>query len=299
MNNLNALFDQFCLERQFVKNLSPCTIAFNQNYHRLFVRFLENQKKAFSELEEIRVEDVLKFLVHGKRTRNWKTSTQYAAWKSIKVFWNWLWRNEYIASNIMDRVPAPRQGHPLPKPLNKSDALALLDLTYKQANSEFLKRRNRLMFAMMLFAGLRLSETIDLQINHLDLNERVIHVHHGKGAKDRLVPISARLEFLIQDYLAIRVAMKPSRLLFFSENSQRKLTPSAVKWLAAKISKLTQIKFSCHRFRHTFATLLVEGGVELFSLSRLMGHANIRTTIRYLATSTQTLKRELDKHPLI
>jgi site-specific recombinase XerD len=75
-------------------------------------------------------------------------------------------------------------------------------------------------------------------------------------------------------------------------------TKSGIKRLDKKISKTSGIKFSLHKPRHTFATLMLEGGCDIYSLSRMMGHSDIKTTTIYLAASAEHLREQMLKHPM-
>lgn len=73
---------------------------------------------------------------------------------------------------------------------------------------------------------------------------------------------------------------------------------SGIKRLVEKISKTSQVKFTIHKHCHTFATLMLEGGCDIYSLSKMMGHSDIKTTTVYLAASAEHLREQILKHPL-
>jgi site-specific recombinase XerD len=76
------------------------------------------------------------------------------------------------------------------------------------------------------------------------------------------------------------------------------LTETGIKRLVEAIREASGIKFTIHKLRHTFATLMLEGGCDIFSLSKMMGHSDIKTTTIYLAASAEHLRAQMIKHPL-
>lgn len=85
---------------------------------------------------------------------------------------------------------------------------------------------------------------------------------------------------------------------FFASSKNMGLTRTGLRNLVALIQKASNMNFSLHKLRHTFATLMIEGGCDIYSLSRMMGHADIKTTTIYLAASPEHLRSQMVKHPL-
>ena len=88
------------------------------------------------------------------------------------------------------------------------------------------------------------------------------------------------------------------QLSFASANLDMGLSESGLLRLIKRIKTITGIKYSCHTLRHTFATLMLEGGTDIYSLSRMLGHTNIKTTTIYLYASVEHLRSQMSKHPL-
>lgn len=93
-------------------------------------------------------------------------------------------------------------------------------------------------------------------------------------------------------------AYKTCPEFFTSYTYNQGITDSGLKRLIVKINKASGIKLASHKLRHTFATLMLEGGCDIYSLSKLMGHNNISTTTIYLNASAQLLREQISKHPL-
>ena len=158
-------------------------------------------------------------------------------------------------------------------------------LHYYQGRN-FLNIRNRTMIALFFDTGMRLTEVMTLRPEQIREDSIIVH---GKGNKERLVPVSAYLAKALMKYQMVREAYfeakLPERYLFVSKNG-RKLTQEAItkvlKKAAADVGVNCNVSVSPHTCRHTFAHLQLKNGLDLYSLSRLMGHESVAITQRYL-----------------
>lgn len=146
--------------------------------------------------------------------------------------------------------------------------------------------RFRVFFTVVYATGLRVSEACRLETRDIDAARKVIHVRYGKGGKDRLVMLSARLYAILRAYWAHE--RPPAPWLFASRTRGRHLNPDvarkALKLAAARAG--LEKKITPHVLRHCFATHLLEGGTDLRVIQVLLGHDSIRTTTRYVRVST-------------
>ncbi len=164
---------------------------------------------------------------------------------------------------------------------------------------KFEKNRAVAIIAMFLYTGIRIGELYNLKMSDVKLEEKVVHIICGKGQKDRKVPINHSLYFILEAYLKDRTKRKVSCPYFFvSLKLDEKMSTNVIKRLVIKLRKKSGIYFYPHILRHTFATLMLEGGCNLYTLSKLMGHSDIKTTTIYLGTTTAHLHAEMCKHPL-
>jgi site-specific recombinase XerD len=148
--------------------------------------------------------------------------------------------------------------------------------------------RDRLFLQLAYGCGLRLSELVHLQVRDIDSARMVMHVRHGKGAKDRLVPLSQRL---LQELRASWRQYRPSTWLFPGAKPGEPLCGSNRQRRFGRLVQRVGLTKHCslHTLRHSYATHLLEAGVDLLTLKMLLGHRTLETTARYLHVSTDRL----------
>ncbi|HYN26713.1 MAG TPA: site-specific integrase [Burkholderiales bacterium] len=170
-------------------------------------------------------------------------------------------------------LPRPKVPAKLPQILSREEVAALLEQTTN------LKHRAFLMTTYA--AGLRLSEACHLKVSDIDSDRMTIRVEQGKGAKDRYTQLSPRLLTELRRYWA---AHRPQPWLFpGARNAEEPLLPKAAQRLFHAAKDRAGITKPCgiHGLRHAFATHLLEGGVDVHTIQRLMGHGSLSTTARY------------------
>jgi len=155
--------------------------------------------------------------------------------------------------------------------------------------------KHRLLISIAYGAGLRVSEVVSLKVLDLDLKGLTIHIKNSKGKRDRITIIPEKLV----DDLFFLIAKKKKTDYLFESNRGGKLTTRTVQVVFAKVLKKAKIKkpATFHSLRHSFATHLLENGVDVRYVQELLGHANIRTTQIYTKVTNPKLKNI--KSPLV
>jgi site-specific recombinase XerD len=182
------------------------------------------------------------------------------------------------------QLPVIRKKRKLPVVLSKQEMSAMM-------NSPCLLR-HRVLIALLYGCGLRCGEVRNIRVSDIDLDRSVLHVRQGKGRKDRYMPLGKTLPVILERYLQIQ---KPATWLFpgsgHGKTSQRffstfepQFGQRSVQWAIARAAQLAGIlkKVNVHSLRHTYATHLLEDGVNILTIKELMGHAYLRTTMIYL-----------------
>lgn len=149
--------------------------------------------------------------------------------------------------------------------------------------------KHRLLLALSYGAGLRVSEAVSLRIRDVDVDELTLHIKHAKGDKDRISVIPATAVTDLRGFLAGRNGAK---YVFFSEQGGRLTTRTAQKIFEHALRKAgIQKPATFHSLRHSFATHLLENGVDVRYVQELLGHQNIRTTELYTHVTNPMLKK--------
>ncbi len=153
--------------------------------------------------------------------------------------------------------------------------------------------RDRALVALLLHAGLRVSEAVSLKVQDAVIRERSGHVavRRGKGEKYREVPLNATARKMIQEWLDGH----PGGEYLFPGRNGGPMTPRAVQKRLKELARLAGVEVTPHKLRHTFCKMLVDAGESLDQVAMLAGHANLNTTARYTRPGVQDLERAVEK----
>lgn len=288
------LITRFIEDVRYERAYSDATVVW---YQARLTAFRKRVK--IVDLEEVTPERIRGFFAAGRRDHGWSSDNALGYYKTLRVFLKWCVAKQFILSSPIQDYPRPRLEKKLPKRLSQQDAAALLQVTNSiRWSTPFERRRNGALMGVLLFAGLRAAETLRLLVTDVDIQNRVISVRQGKWAKDRLVPFDDRLSDLLVDYLDERTLRAPACPQLFVSVWGKRLYYEGLTRVIHRIRKESGIAFSAHRLRHTYASLMLEGGCDLFSLSRLLGHEQVSTTSIYLSVSMNHLRDKVSRHPL-
>lgn len=149
---------------------------------------------------------------------------------------------------------------------------------------------------MMLNTGIRIRECVELSLKNVDLTEKLVRVIEGKGGKNRVVPMNNHLVQEMQDYLANHRPITDSLNFFATEQSGR-ISAQYVNVVIKEAVKKAGIekKVSSHILRHSFASHLVNANVHVATISKLLGHADVRTTSVYMHSTNQQMNDAVNK----
>lgn len=293
--DIKVLAEQFYDYSLSIRGYSPATIRRYRYVINAFCKFT-----GINDLHDVTDEKVQQLFFMGRAKRKWSTQT-YAVYRlSLLVFFRWCVKNSFMKHNSVEDIEAPKIEKKLPPKLRKQEALRLLDVVYHYPwTQQFLRYRNHAIFALFVFAGLRKQELLHLKLADVDIENFTIFVRQGKGRKDRVVPISFTLAQILKRYVTERKRLTRTCPEFFvSSNRNMGITENGLKHLVRLLNNVSGITFTIHKLRHTFATLMLEGGCDIYSLSRMMGHSDIKTTTIYLSASAEHLRSQITKHPL-
>lgn len=218
----------------------------------------------------------------------------------VKGYHRFLVLEGYAKKNAASNVSLPKQPEALPEVVSIEKMQELLDGCDV---STPLARRNRTILEVLYGCGLRVSELCGLDLDRVLLNEGYLRVM-GKGAKERVVPISGYALTWLSSYIAedrplIRCSTTtPSAAVFVNAHGRRISRQSVCKIVEREGLRAGIKGLHPHTLRHSFATHLLEGGADLRAIQEMLGHANISTTQIYTHVQTRQLLEEyLSAHP--
>lgn len=261
-----------------LKRYSPKTIEIYANRVSKFQDFVGE-----TPIERLDAQAIIIKSLDFVRCRNYGTSTHKQVMGALKLFYCHFLG---VKISFAPVYPSRRQRF-LPQILSKEEVAGIFSVTQN------LKHKTILMTIYAL--GLRRSELIHLKISDIDGQRMLVHIKNAKGAKDRVVPLSQKLLAQLRKYYR---AYKPHHFLFYGTN-QQKYSESSLRNIFAKACNRANIKkqVTLHGLRHAYATHLLDSGVDIRIIQELLGHNNIKTTMRYTHVtnrSIQHLKSPLD-----
>ncbi len=224
--------------------------------------------------------DLRAFLAHLQGQVN--PVTVGIRWRSIRAFFNWLYREGWLTEPPTKRIQTPKAPRRFPHILNEAQVRALLHVARVQAIT-WRGYRDYAIVLTLLDCGLRVSELTGLAVNDLDLAHGTLAVI-GKGSRERRVYFGRRLARVLRDWLGKRTLSLPGDALFCTRKgysvSRYEIAHTVTR--LARATGIEGIRCSPHTLRHTFATQFIRNGGDPFSLQRLLGHSDISTTMIYV-----------------
>jgi integrase/recombinase XerD len=278
-----------------VRNFSEMTLKPREHYLRAFAAWVEERGVTqASEVTRAVLERYQGFLTRYRKKSGESLSfrSQHIQLTALRLFFKWLAKERHIEHNPASEMELPRLGRRLPKAAmtieETETVLALPDLTNP------LGLRDRAILEVLYSTGIRRSELAHLTLPDLDFGRGIVFINQGKGKKDRFVPIGQRAIAWVVKYLEearprlvvgetlalfLNVDGKPLDPLYLTERIRDYLARSGI-----------QKKGGCHLFRHTTATLMLEGGADIRYIQQMLGHADLSSTQVYTHVAIQQLK---------
>jgi len=290
-----VLFEKY-LQNLAVKGFADSTLRVRRVHMEMFLTWCKKAQIVHPcQVTKATLESYQAFLFdHRKKNGHpLAMASQHARLAPLKVWFRWMAQRNHVPCDPAAELELPRVGYKLPRVLNKDEA----ELVLKQPKIDRpLGLRDRALLEVLYSSGLRRMEILRLKLYDLDKNHGVLAVREGKGKRDRIVPIGERALAWLERYL---VEVRPSIVgksdegYVFLSSTGRQFAPNYLSWLVRRYVQAAEPgkPGACHTFRHTMATLMLEGGADVRYIQAMLGHARLDTTQIYTHVSIRMLKQ--------
>lgn len=305
-NNLKTYVDKFLYYEEVITGKSYNTI---KSYKKDIMQFIDylNEYEEIDEFENVETITFRSFIAYlnsankkddderkvvSKRSINRKIS-------ALRTFFKYLQEKKIVKTNKVNYITMPKFEKELPNILGREDINKLRDAIN---TSKITGIRDRLIIELLYSSGIRASELIDLNEYMINIEERELRVI-GKGNKERITFFSENSKKWLEKYIEEKKKKYSNytKDVVFANSKGEKLTTRSLRRLIADHAKKAglQKEVTPHVFRHTFATELLNNGVDIRYLQELLGHSSISTTQVYTHVSKALLKDVyMNTHPL-
>jgi site-specific recombinase XerD len=279
------------------RNLSPATVY---QYRRDLFMLSTHARTLKRPLQALTYSDLFSFIESLKRRRKYQPRALARKVAAIRCFYKWLVREEVLDRSPAEKLETPKLPKVLPLALTQEEQERIFNHT--QSLTYGLRgKRDNCIFHFFFYLGLRVSELANLKFDNIRKNDggtRDIQLF-GKGNKERRIPLHERAAKALDDYLVARPET-PHNYLFLSlrgKTYQQKIAVRSVQHLVKTYRKKLKLpeRFTPHKGRSTFLSRLVQQGVDISIIGKLAGHANLQTTMGYLAFRDQDIRSAVDR----
>ncbi|MEG0364486.1 MAG: tyrosine recombinase XerC [Erysipelotrichales bacterium] len=286
LKNMDLILKEFISYLRYEQFLLENTIIAYQKDVEDYLKFFDKT------IEDINYYDALEYLsyLHDQQL---SSTSQARKISCLKTFYKFLLKEEFIIDNFFDKISLPKKEEHLVSVLEYEVLIEFLN----SFTNTTLDIRNKAIFELLYASGIRVSELVNIKVDDINFKEKVIRVL-GKGNKERLVYFndisSSSLKIYIDKSRPELLKNNTSEYLFINKNGTN-LSQRGVQYvLKDKWQKFMHYQnITPHQFRHTYATHLLENGMDLRVLQELLGHENLSTTQVYTKVSQKQLRKAI------
>ena len=259
---------------------------------KYFLSLIQNHygnKITIQNLEDLTIRDFRSWLSSQKiKNNNLSPKSQARSKAAIKSLFKFFNKNNYIKNTAIFNLQPAKINKQLPRPLSFKEVVDVINISGEK--NDWTGLRNKTLFTLIYAAGLRLNEA--LQLNKIDVKDMDTIRITGKGGKVRNIPLIESAKILIKELLNINPKQEIVSPLFLGLKGKRLSSRQVQKIIEEIRNKLSLPKtVTPHALRHSFATHLLEKGVDLRTLQELLGHSSLSTTQGYTAVTAITISK--------
>ncbi|TGK35000.1 tyrosine recombinase XerC [Leptospira gomenensis] len=291
----NNAAEKFLTYLRIEKNYSQNTLNAYSIDLKFFFEFCQREQLDILQIEAVDIRSYFAFLAKNngldRRSQSRKLS-------SLRTFYKVLLRENLVASNPALQISFPRVRREIPKNFRIGETEEILDFETETA-SEILEIRDKAMIEVLYSSGLRVFELVNAKLSAISKDLTILKVL-GKGQKERYVYFGKEAVQSLQTYLDRRNELFPDAEEIFLNQKGKKLTTRGVRYILNERRKKMgwEKTITPHKFRHTFATDLLDAGADIRAVQELLGHSSLSTTQIYLSVSKEKIKEVYRKaHP--
>jgi integrase/recombinase XerD len=271
LSNTNLTALEKMVQLLQIKAYSKSTIT---TYRNEFIQLLKLLKQ--KPVDALTVEDLKRYMSYVLVKERISENTAHSRLNALKFYFEQVLGRE----KFFWEIPRPKKVQKLPKVISEEK---ILEGLLKVAN---LKHKTLLLLAYS--AGMRVSEVVSVRVADINSDRMQISINHAKGKKDRVVTLSKSILPYLREYY---IKYKPANWLFEGQNSQEHFSARSAQQVFKDAYKKLGLPPQCsfHSLRHSYATHLLESGTDITYIQKLLGHSDIKTTLRY----TQVSKKDI------
>jgi len=250
-----------------------------------------------NDVTQIQKDHIIRFIANEQRKRK-AASTVARKLSAIKGFHRYLLLEHAVKENVAASIKGPKLGRRIPKTISQGAISQMIDQYPKDTLP---MQRDAVILELLYATGMRITECVSLDIADLHLTEGFVHVT-GKGNKERIIPLHGLVIDRLREYLTTTrtLLVKGDHPALFLNQQGKRLSRQSVWTMLQSWGKAQGFAEGVHphQFRHSFASHLLEEGVDLRYVQALLGHEDIATTQIYTHTTNEHLKQTYQKaHP--
>ena len=289
-NTVKDWYDWLSMERRMSVHTSQSYLIDLKEFFFFLQKDL-GHAVSFKDLKGLTVSDFRSFLMEQTNQGIGRASLARHM-SSLRNFFKFLKKKDILQNTAITVIRSARPKKTLPKPLEQKDALMLLDCAMKNQKEKWQGKRDVALITLLYGCGLRISEALNLTIADWRGIGDVLIVH-GKGNKQRLVPVLPIVKSAISKYLSERPDDLPNNSALFIGARGEQLNPGVVQRQIRRLRRAAGLPESVtpHALRHSFATHLLINGADLRSVQELLGHSSLSATQRYTEIDTAHLTK--------